>query len=179
MSLMAVGYKVKKIFSLIESGELLDLESVVKKAKELEVAVSFGLEDNSKKQNLWYAKLAENLFCKKKLLIPDFIDIGFGEELVESCKVKLPEKTPWKFLVTRKGFSGWCDAVVVNTFTKEEALNILRVYYQDFLLPCSPEGLGFGYSEPAAGTESKYKWREIRGSKPGTYKKYLEKSCRL
>ena len=35
MSLMAVGYKIKKIFSLIESGELLDLESVIKKAKEL------------------------------------------------------------------------------------------------------------------------------------------------
>ena len=177
MSLMAVGYKIKKIFSLIESGELLDLESVVKKAKEMELAFSFGIEDNSKKQNLWYSKLAENLFYKKKLSIPDFVDIGFGEELVESCNVKLPEKTPWKFLVTRKGFSGWCDAVVVSTFTREEAVNILKVYYQDFSQSCSPEGLGFEYSEPATGTENKCKWQEIRGSNPGTYKKYLEKSC--
>ena len=177
MSLMAVGYKIKKIFSLIESGELLDLESVIKKAKELEIAFSFGIEDNSKKQNLWYTKLAENLFYKKKLLIPDFVDIGFGEELVESGEIILPKKTPWKFLVTRKGFSGWCDAVVVSTFTREEAVNILKVYYQDFLLPCSQGGLGFEYSEPATGTENKYKWREIRGSNPGTYKKYLEKSC--
>lgn len=177
MSLMAVGYKVKKIFSLIESGELLDLESVIKKAKELEIAFSFGIEDNSKKQNLWYSKLAENLFYKKKLSIPDFVDIGFGEELVESCNVKLPGKTPRKFLVTRKGFPGWCDAVIVNTFTREEAQNILRVYYQDFSQSCSQGGLGFEYSEPATGEECKYKWREIRGSNPGTYKKYLEKSC--
>ena len=68
MSLMAVGYKIKKIFSLIESGELLDLESVIKKAKELEIAFSFGIEDNSKKQNLWYTKLAENLFYKKPIV---------------------------------------------------------------------------------------------------------------
>lgn len=179
MSLMAVGYKIKKIFSLIDKGELLDLESVVKKAKEMELAFSFGIDDNNEKQTLWYTKLAENLFYKKKLSIPDFVDIGFGEELVESSEMKLPEKNPWKFLVTRKGFPGWCDAVIVSTFTREEAVNILKVYYQDFLLPCSQGSLGFEYREPLAGEECKYKWREIRGSNPGTYKKYLEKSCRL
>lgn len=174
MSLMAFGYKVKKITALITAGTLSGLESVIAQAKEMNLAESYGLTQDTEKLDLWYAKLAENLLNAKEPVIPDVTDIGFGEELVEKTSQPLPQKEPRKFLVTRKNVPGWQDAVVVNTYTKEEALALLKVYYQDFEVHHNSERMGFEYREPAPETEKKYKWRQIDARRPGSYANYVK-----
>lgn len=174
MSLMAFGYKIKKITALITAGTLSGLESVIAQAKEMNLAESYGLTQNTEKLDLWYAKLAENLLTAKEPVIPDVTDIGFGEDLVEKTSQPLPQKEPRKFLVTRKNVPGWHDAVVVNTYTKEEALALLKVYYQDFEVHHNGERMGFEYREPAPETEKKYKWRQIDARRPGRYANYVK-----
>lgn len=177
MSFLALGYKAKKIAGLIAAGKLTTVESVIAKAKDMQLAETYGLTQDPEKLDQWYTKLAENLFYKKEFIFPDFADIGFGEELVEKIADPLPTKKPRKFLVTRKSFPHWQDAVVVYSYTKEEALALLKVYYQDFEVRDSTERMGFAYTEPAPEKEDSYKWREINFRKQKTYANYLTELC--
>lgn len=104
MSLMAFGYKIKKITALITAGTLSGLESVIAQAKEMNLAESYGLTQNTEKLDLWYAKLAENLLTAKEPVIPDVTDIGFGEELVEKTSQPLPQKSHGNSLLPEKMF---------------------------------------------------------------------------
>ena len=173
MSLMSLGYKITAIQNEIKEGRFTSTEQVKAAAEEMNVAATIGYENLcSEEKDMWYKQLAVNLFEKHNNWIPCFADIGFGRELLDHMSnmmnMTMPKKQHWKFSVTRSGYSDWIFNAVVCTYTKEEAVCILKNYFCDF------GGLGFYYDEPTAKTENKAKWVEINGKKPGSYKKYLE-----
>ena len=63
------------------------------------------------------------------------------------------------------------------SYTKEEALALLKVYYQDFEVRGSTERMGFAYTELAPEKEDSYKWREINFRRQKTYANYLTELC--
>lgn len=105
MSFLALGYKAKKIAGLIAAGKLTDVESVIAKAKDMQLAETYGLTQDAEKLDQWYTKLAENLFYKKEFIFPDFADIGFGEEFVEKTADPLPTKKATEISYYQKEFS--------------------------------------------------------------------------
>lgn len=49
MSFLALGYKAKKIAGLIAAGKLTDVESVIAKAKDMQLAETYGLTQDAEK----------------------------------------------------------------------------------------------------------------------------------
>ena len=76
-------------------------------------------------------------------------------------------KQHWKFVVTRDKYPDWQFNAIVCTYCKEEALLIIKKFFEDF------GGIGFKYEEPSPKTEHKAPWVEISTKKIGTYRDFI------
>lgn len=173
MSLMTLGVKINALQKGIKEGRFSTKEQVKAAAIELNVSATVGYENLSDEETeLWYEQLAENLFVNHNNQIPCFIDIGFGRELIAHFSgwknYSVPQKQHWKFIVTRDKYPQWQFNAIVCTFCKEEALLIVKRFFEDF------GGLGFNYDEPTPKTEHKAPWVEISAKKPGTYRDFIQ-----
>ena len=168
MSLMALGIMMNALKKAMKEGRFTTKEELKSDLKEMNVCVTAGYGNLSPEdKELWYEQLAINIFENHNNWVPCFIDIGFGRELVDHSanlqSFKVPEKTQWKIIVTREKFSDWQFNAIVSTYTREEAVMILKKYFSDF------GELGFNYDEPTPKTEHKVPWVEINAKKSGTY----------
>ena len=173
MSLMSLGIKINALQKGIKEGRFTTKEQVKAAALELDVSATAGYEKLSdEEKELWYDQLAENLFVNHNNCIPCFVDIGFGRELIERSagwtNYSVPQKQHWKFVVTREKFPTWQFNAIVCTYCKEEALLIVKKFFEDF------GGLGFKYDEPTPKTEHKAPWVEINTKKTGVYRDFVK-----
>lgn len=174
MSLMSLGIKMNTLQKGIKEGRFTTKEQVKAAAQELNVSASVGYENlGDEEKELWYEQLAANLFENHNNCVPCFIDIGFGHELIDHfagrANNSVPKKQHWKFIVTRDKYPQWQFNAIVCTYCKEEALLIVKKFFEDF------GGLGFKYDEPTPKTEYKAPWVEISAKKSGTYRDFLKK----
>ena len=172
MSLMSLGIKINTLQKGIKEGRFTTKEQVKDAAIELDVSSTVGYQNLSQEdKELWYEQLAVNLFENHNNWIPCFIDIGFGKELLDHSSnmmnYTIPEKHHWKFIVTRDKYPDWQFNAIVCTYCKEEALLIVKKFFEDF------GGLGFRYDDPTPKTEHKAPWVEISAKKTETYKEYV------
>ncbi len=173
MSLMSLGIKINALQKGIKEGRFTAKEQVKAAALELNVSTTAGYENPSEEdKELWYEQLAENLLENHNNCIPCFINIGFGRELINHSAGRInhsvPKKHHWKFVVTRGKFPQWQFNAIVCTYCREEALLILKKFFEDF------GGLGFCYDEPTPKTEHKVPWVEISAKKTGTYRDFVK-----
>ena len=173
MSLMSLGIKMNALQKGIKEGRFTTKEQVKVAAQELNVSASVGYENLSdEEKGLWYEQLAENLFANQNNCVPCFVDIGFGRELIDHSagwtNYSVPKKQHWKFIVTRDKYPAWQFNAIVCTYCREEALLIVKKFFEDF------GGLGFRYEEPSPKTEHKAPWVEISAKKTGTYREFIK-----
>lgn len=175
MSLMSLGYKMTALKKGVESGKFTAKSQVKKAAEEMDIAVTIGYENLSPEdKELWYEQLAVNVFDNHNNCIPCFVDLGFGKELLERSSGmwnhSVPKKQCWKIIVTREKFPDWQFNAIVHSYTREEAVSLLKVYFCDF------GGLGFNYENPTPKTEHKAPWVEInnRKNKIKSYREYVQ-----
>jgi len=173
MSLMSLGIKINALQKSIKEGKFTTKEQVKAAALELNVSATVGYVNLSEEdKELWYEQLAVNLFENHNNCIPCFINIGFGRELIERSagwtNYSVPQKHHWKFVVTREKFPAWQFNAIVCTYCKEEALLIVKKFFEDF------GGLGFRYDEPTPKTAHKVPWVEINAKKTGTYRDFVK-----
>lgn len=175
MSLMSLGFKMTALKYEIKKCKLTTKEQVKHAAKELNIASTIGYENLSPEdKEAWYEQLAINVFENHNNCIPCFVDIGFGKELLERSSgmwnYNVPKKQHWKIVVTRDKYPDWQFNAIVHSFTREEAVSILKAYFTDF------GKLGFNYDDPIPKTEHKAPWVEINNKKNKikSYKEYVE-----
>ena len=173
MSLMSLGAKIQFLQKGISEEKFSTKEKVKAAAMDLNISVAAGYENlNEEEKNLWYEQLVENLFVNHNNWIPCFIDIGFGREIIDhfsGCRsYSVPQKKHWKFIVKRDKYPQWQFNATVCTYSKEEALLIVKRFFEDF------GGLGFYYNEPTPQTEHKVSWIEINTKKIGTYRDFVK-----
>jgi len=170
---MSLGIKINALQKGIKERRFTTKEQVKAAAAELNVSATAGYENlSSEEKEAWYEQLAINLFVNHNNCIPSFIDIGFGRELIASSAAwtnyTVPHKQHWKFVVTRDKFPDWQFNAIVCTYCKEEALLIIKKFFEDF------GGIGFKYEEPSPKTEHKAPWVEISTKKTGTYRDFIK-----
>ncbi len=175
MSLMALGYQMSALKKGIESGRFSTKEQVKQAAEKMNISSTVGLGDLSPEdRELWYEQLATNVFDYHNNCIPCFADLGFGRELLERSSgmwnYSVPKKEHWKIIVSREKFPDWQFNGIVPCYTREEAVQILKVYFGDF------GGIGFRYEDPTPKTENKAPWVEInsRKNRIKSYREYVE-----
>ena len=173
MSLMSLGIKINALQKGIKEGRFTSKEQVKTAAQELNVSATVGYENlNSEEGELWYEQLAVNLFENHNNCIPSFIDIGFGRELIDRSagwiNYSVPKKHHWKFVVSRDKYPKWQFNAIVCTYCKEEALLIVKKFFEDF------GEIGFKYEDPSPKTEHKVPWIEISAKKTGTYRDFIK-----
>lgn len=173
MSLMSLGAKIKFLQKEIKEGRFSRKEEVKNAAKDLDIIAIAGYEAlREEEKELWYEQLAVNLFVNHNNWIPCFIDIGFGRELIDHSSgwsnYSVPKKHHWKIIVTRDKYSQWQFNATVCTYSKEEALLIVKKFFEDF------GELGFNYNDPTSKTEHKVPWIEINTNKTGTYRDFIK-----
>lgn len=173
MSLMSLGIKINALQKGIKEGKFTTKEHFKSAALELNVSATVEYENLSdEEKELWYDQLAVNLFENHNNCIPCFIDIGFGRELIDRSagwtNYSVPQKYHWKFVVTREKFPSWQFNAIVCTYCHEEALLIVKKFFEDF------GGLGFNYDEPTPKTKHKVPWVEISAKKTGTYRDFIK-----
>lgn len=174
MSLMSLGYKMTALKKGIETKKYTTKAQVLNAAKEMNIAVTIGYDSLSlEDKNLWYDQLATNLFDNHNNWIPCFVDLGFGKELLDHFSGMwnndVPKKQHRKIVVTREKFPDWQFNAIVHSYTREEAISILKVFFGDF------GDIGFKYEDPAPKTEPEAPWVEINNKKNRikSYKEYL------
>lgn len=177
MSLMTLGIKMNALKKGISEGRFTDKAQVKEAAMELNVSSAIGYANLSKEdKDIWYEQLAVNLFENHSNCVPCFIDIGFGRELIDRfagwADYSVPEKHHWKFIVTRDRYPEWQFNAIVCTYCREEALLIVKKFFED------AGGLGFKYGEPSPKTEHRAPWVEIKAKKPGTYREYVKREAK-
>lgn len=175
MSVVYLAYNVHILKKAIEEGKLTTKEQVKQAAKEINLAAMAGSGNLSPQENeAWYNQFATNIFDNHTNSVPCFVDIGFGRELLSTMARKynneVPKKQHWKIIVTRKKFPDWQFNAIVTTYTKEEAICIIKKYFGDF------GGLDFNYESPRHQTKYKVPWVHINAKKIGTYKEYIKKT---
>lgn len=170
---MSLGIKMNALQKGIKEGRFTSKEQVKTAAQELNVSATVGYDNLSfEEKELWYEQLAVNLFVNHNNCIPSFIDLGFGRELIDHSadwiNYSVPKKTHWKVVVTRDKYPHWQFNAIVCTYCKEEALLILKKFFEDF------GGIGFKYEEPSPKTVHKAPWVEISTKKTGTYRDFIK-----
>lgn len=176
MSFMRLGFTMNGLRQMIRTRRLSSVAQVKEAAKKANLADAAGCSTlPPQKLDMWYTQLAQNLFEHDDSDIPCFKDIGFGEELLKHSFDHPPKKQPWLFKVTRSGYPDWQFRASVMSYSRQEALCVLKNFF------CDTGIQGFDYtsiSEPSRSMKGmknpKNAWVEINPLTPGLYKDYIK-----